>query len=112
MPGLSAWAFFILGTREKIKALNAETQRKSEKDKTNAKEVDPGVEVRRRISFRSTNLIGSFQDDIRNEAKSKTHTRHRRDGTPTSMESNSKYNLGIKIRNADQVIGVSGENFR
>jgi hypothetical protein len=27
---------------------------------------DPGVKVRRRISFKATNLIGSFQDDVKN----------------------------------------------
>jgi hypothetical protein len=26
---------------------------------------DPGVEVHRRISFKATNLIGSFQDDVK-----------------------------------------------
>jgi len=35
------------------------------------RELDPGVKMRRRISFKATNLIGSFQDDVKN-LKSKT----------------------------------------
>ena len=45
------------------KALNAETL--STQRKIGGRQVqDPGVEARRRISFKATNLIGSFQDDV------------------------------------------------
>jgi AhpC/TSA family protein len=49
-----------------IRFFNAETQSLSERQMR-----DPGVEVRRGISFKSTNLIGSFQDDGKS-LKSKT----------------------------------------
>jgi hypothetical protein len=68
--------------------MNAETQRRRERleegsRKTGGRaeegwrkirereEQDPGVEVRRRISFRATNLIGSFQDDVNGKGKIK-----------------------------------------
>jgi hypothetical protein len=33
---------------------------------------DPGVKVRRRISFKATNLIGSFQDDVKSKFKTQS----------------------------------------
>jgi hypothetical protein len=34
--------------------------------------IDPGVRMRRRISFTTTNLTGSFQDDGHHEFKNRT----------------------------------------
>jgi hypothetical protein len=49
----------FLGRKKKTgKALNAELAEKIGRD--------PGVKMRRRIFFKSTNLIGSFQDDEQN----------------------------------------------
>jgi hypothetical protein len=42
---------------------------------------DPGVGVRRRISFRSTNLIGSFHDDSEISAAAKADAFRDRYGT-------------------------------
>jgi hypothetical protein len=40
--------------------------------------ADPGVRVRRRISFRSTNLVGSIQDDdTEKETQAETCTTYR-----------------------------------
>ena len=43
-------------------------EKESEKD---GEELDPGVRRRRRISFKSTNLIGSIQDDVNGKRKMK-----------------------------------------
>jgi hypothetical protein len=65
--------------KKKIRDLNAETQSTQRKPEG----PDPGVKMRRRISFESTNLTGSSQDDgqfkIPGTAKSliSTHLDHR-----------------------------------
>jgi hypothetical protein len=63
------------GGRRKTKCLNAETLRARRKT-GEKRRMDPGVKLRRRISFRATNLMGSFQDDV------ESFRRERRCGPP------------------------------
>ena len=50
---------------EMLHRRGAESAEKSAK----GMKLDPGVKVRRRISFKSTNLIGSFQDDVKGKGR-------------------------------------------